>query len=121
MDGRQVRRVEGNKKSPQADGTAGEENGKRVKPVFQPLMAVLLSANLITIVHVVNSNQNTTRINDDISELNENRKQLNIRQEILLKRQEELLEQHAEELEKRKDINNRITDILNRHQQEDGQ
>ncbi|MEC1177659.1 hypothetical protein P9B03_04110 [Metasolibacillus meyeri] len=114
-------RAEENKKSSQAVGATSEDNGKKVKPLFRPLMAVVLSANLITIVYVVNSNQNTKRINDEISEVNENRKQLNIRQEILLKRQEELLDQQGEELERRKEMNIRIWEILNRHQLEDVQ
>lgn len=121
--------MEGNKKSSQVAGTTSEENvetekiktTKKVRPLFQPLMAVVLSVNLIVVAHVVISNQNTKQVNEEISELNEKRKKLNIRQEILFERQEELFEQQAEELERRKEIDNRITEILNRHQQEVGQ
>lgn len=99
--------VEDNKKSSQVVGATSEGNSKKVKSLFQPLTAVVLSVNLIMIVHVVNSNQYTKRVNHEISELN-------TRQEILLKHQEELLEQQVEELE-------RLKVTINHYRKEIGQ
>ena len=118
---REVRNVEDNKKAPQVAGTTSEENvrNEKIKTTkkhrysFQSLMAFMLSMNLIAVVHIVNSTQNTKQVNEEISELNEKQKQLNTRQEIFF-------EQQAEELERRKEIDNRITEILNRYQQEVG-
>ncbi|WGF39920.1 MULTISPECIES: hypothetical protein [Lysinibacillus] len=99
--------MEDNKKSSQVVGATSEGNSKKVKSLFQPLTAVVLSVNLIMIVHVVNSNQYTKRVNHEISELN-------TRQEILLKHQEELLEQQVEELE-------RLKVTINHYRKEIGQ
>ena len=87
---------------------------KKHRPLFQMLMAIVLGVNFIVSVHIINSTQNTKRVNEELSELNEKQKKLNIRQEILL-------DQQAEELERRKEINKKIMEILNRHQQEVGE
>lgn len=128
MEIKGVSSVEENKKSSQVVGATSEDNvetkkiktTKKVRTLFQPLMAVVLSVNLIVVTYVVITNQNMKQVNEEISELNETRKKLNLRQEILFERQEELFEQQAEELERRKEIDNTITKILNRHQQEAG-
>ena len=47
---------------------------KKHRPLFQMLMAIVLGVNFIVSVHIINSTQNTKRVNEEISELNEKQK-----------------------------------------------